>query len=78
MSQTNEAKVMAQTIVDTHKGQAYFNISQACKIVGCGRRTLISGLNQAGILVKKVGPSKRISAYDLAVYMCLERVVPYG
>ena len=72
-----EARIMAKAIMEAHDGQAYFNIQQAAKIVGCGRNTMITMLTDAGILVKRVGPSKRVSALDLASVMTQQRVIPY-
>jgi hypothetical protein len=77
VSRRGEVKEMAQAIIEHNDGQAYFNIQEASKIVGCGRNTLIAGLTDAGISVKRVGPSKRVSAYDLAIYMCIDRVAPH-
>ena len=69
-----EIKVMAEAIINAHKGQAYFNFGEAHKIIGCGINTLPHLLHTSGIIVKRVGPSKRISAYDIAELMCTGRV----
>lgn len=73
----SEAAIMAKAIIESNDGQAYFNINEASKIIGCGRNKLVSKLTDAGVLVKRIGSSKRISAYDLATYMCTDRVIPY-
>ncbi len=76
MSAKSEITAMAQAIIEAHAGQAYYNFEQASKIIGCGRNTLAHHLHSAGILVKKVGPSKRVSAYDLASCMYSGRIAP--
>ena len=76
MSRKEEIRAMAELLVKTHDGQAWFNFGQVSQIIGCGVNTLPCLLHNAGILVKKVGPSKRISAYDLAAFMSLDRVAP--
>jgi hypothetical protein len=78
MPKKSEAHIMAEAIISQHDGQAYYNFSEVGKIIGCGRNTVALVLDKAGILVKKVGPSKRVSAYDIASLMCLQRTVPYG
>lgn len=70
----SEIQAMTDFIIKNHDGQAYFNYEEASKIVGCGRHTLAHGLHNAGITIKKVGPSKRVSAYDLAYFMCADRI----
>lgn len=74
----NKAEIQAMTnaIIAAHKGQAYFNFEQASKIVGCGRHTLANKLHRSGVTIQKLGPSKRISAYDLAAAMCEGRIAP--
>ncbi len=76
MSAKSEITTMAHAIIKTHDGQAYYNFEQASKIIGCGRNTIAHCLHRAGVLVKKVGPSKRISAYDLAEFMYYDRIAP--
>lgn len=76
MSRKEEIQAMTTAIVTAHKGQAYFNYEQASKIVGCGRHTMAYKLNQAGVLIQKLGPSKRVSAYDLATAMVDGRISP--
>lgn len=70
----HEVKAMADSIIKAHDGQAYFNFGQTSKIIGCGINTLPHLLHNSGIIVKRVGPSKRISAYDIAELMCIGRV----
>jgi hypothetical protein len=69
-----EIDAMAKLIIETHNGKAYFNFTEASKIIGCGINTVPKKLNDAGVLVSRVGPSKRISAYDLAETMNRHRV----
>ena len=69
-----EIKAMAEAIIITHDGQAYYNIGEVSKIVGCGINTTAAMLHESGIIVKRVGPSKRISAYDIAALMSQGRV----
>jgi len=71
-----EIKEQAELIVKAHGGQAYFNFAQASKIIGCGINTMPHEFHKAGITVKRVGPSKRVSAYDIAELMCTGRVAP--
>jgi len=68
-----EIKAMAESIIATHDGQAYYNFGEVSKIVGCGINTIPALLHESGIIVKHVGPSKRISAYDIAALMCQGR-----
>jgi len=75
-SREKEIKIMAEMIISSYGKQAYFNIKEAADIVGCGRNTLPSILHGAGILVKPVGTSNRISAYTIAEIMCSGLVAP--
>jgi len=76
MSKNKEIDHMAINIMQMHDGKAYFNFREASKIIGCGRNTFANLLHNQGILVRKVGPSKRVSAYDIATIMCSDRVAP--
>ena len=71
-----EIKSLGDSIVRTHDGRTFFNLSEACEIIGCGPNTLPALLHAHGIAVKKVGPSKRINAYDIAEVMCSKRIAP--
>lgn len=75
-SRKEEIIVMTDAIIKAHDGQSYFNFGQASKIIGCGRHTLAHHLNSLGLTVKLVGPSKRISACDIATLMCTDRISP--
>ena len=77
MAAHNEIETMARLIMEQNKGQAYFNFSEAYKIVGCGINTFSQMVAQAGILVTRAGPSKRISALDVARLMHIGRVASY-
>jgi beta-N-acetylglucosaminidase len=70
----NEVKMIADSIIQAHDGQAYYNFGEVSKIIGCGINTVSHMLHNSGIIVKRVGPSKRISAYDIADLMCTGRV----
>jgi len=76
VSRKDEIRKMAEALIRAHDGQAYFNFSQSAKIIGCGINTVARELHKAGITVKRVGPSKRVSVYDLAAYMYDDRVAP--
>lgn len=76
MSQKDEIQTMTTAIITAHKGQGYFNFEEASKIVGCGRHTLAHKLHNAGVTIQKLGPSKRVSAYDLALAMHEGRIAP--
>lgn len=76
MANNSEIKAMTQALIDTHGGQAYFNFTEISKIVGCGINTVGAILHNAGVVVKRVGPSKRVSAYDIAKFMCDKRIAP--
>ncbi len=74
MAHEKEINAMAAAIVQAHDGKAYFNFREISEIVGCGINTVPRVLHEAGVGVKRIGTSKRISAYDLAEFMCLYRV----
>lgn len=76
MSKKEEIQAITTAIVTAHKGQAYFNFGETGKIIGCGRHTVASVLHEAGITIKKVGPSKRVSAYSIAAAMADGRIAP--
>jgi len=76
MGRKDEIKAMAEMLIKNNEGQAYFNLGDCSRIIGCGVNTVAREFHNAGILVKRVGPSKRVSAYDLAAYMSLGRVAP--
>lgn len=69
MPHNPKTQIMTEAIIKEHGGQAYFNIEESAKIIGCGRNTLARILSDAGITVKKIGTSKRISAFDLVMLM---------
>ena len=73
---TSEVRLNAEIIIKTHDGQTYFNLGEVSKIIGCGVNTVAAYLHDSGITVKQVGPSKRVSAYDIAELMCKGRVAP--
>ena len=73
MSQ-REINTMAKQIIEAHNGQSYFNFTETAKIIGCGKNTVAYVLNNSGVTVKKIGPSKRVSAFDLAEIMAKGRV----
>ena len=72
----SETRIMAESIMKTHDGKAYFNFSDVSKIIGCSINTIPALLHESGIIVKRVGPSKRISAYNIAEIMCSKRIAP--
>ena len=74
MARKTERQCMAESIIDTNGGQAYFNFGEIARIIGCGIHTVPQMLYDAGITVKKVGPSKRVSAIDLAELMADGRI----
>jgi beta-N-acetylglucosaminidase len=76
MSRNAEIKVMAELIMRIHDGKAYYNFGDVSRIIGCGINTVAHLLHNQGILVRKVGPSKRVSAYDIAEIMYSKRVPP--
>jgi len=71
-----EIKNLAESIMATHGGQASFNFKEVSKILGCGVNTVPLLLNDSGILVKRIGSSKRISAYDVATLILIDRIAP--
>lgn len=73
---TKEIKAIGDGIIRAHNGQAFFNMTEAHKIIGCGENTITALVHSHGITVKPVGPSKRISAYDIAEIMCSNRIAP--
>ena len=70
-----EVAIMAELLIKT-QGQAMFSFGECSKLIGCGPNHLARYFHEAGILVKKQGPAKLISAYNLAEYMCINRVSP--
>ena len=73
---TNEIKALGDAIVRTHSGQVLFNIAQTSKIIGQGRNAVAGLMHNAGITVKKVGKDKQVTAYQIAEYMCSDRIAP--
>ncbi|NTW04560.1 MAG: helix-turn-helix domain-containing protein [Peptococcaceae bacterium] len=69
-------KELGDAIVRMHDGQMFFNFTEVAAIIGCGVNTVSALLHSHGITVKKVGPSKRVSAYDLAEVMIKDRISP--
>jgi len=68
----------AEAIIKEHGGKMYFNFGEVSKIIGCGIHTVPRLFYDAGIAVKKVGPSKRVSAYDIATVMTSGRTSAVG
>lgn len=77
MPTLGEIKTMGDNIVRSHSGQVYFNFGEVAKIIGCGINTVPALFSDAGMLVKKVGPSKRVSAYDVAELMYSKRIASF-
>ena len=71
-----ERQIMSESLIEMNNGQAYFNFTEIAKIVGCGVHTVPRLLYNAGISVKKVGPSKRVSAVEIAELMAQKRTSP--
>jgi hypothetical protein len=78
MPKKPEWQQIAETIIETHDGQMYYSFKDVCKIIGCGINKVPCLFNDAGILVKKVGTCKRVSAYDIASVMCDKRTSAVG
>jgi hypothetical protein len=76
MPKMKDAQIMAESIMRTHGGKAYFNFGEVSRIIGCGKNTVAAIFHKNGILVSKIGKSKRVSAYDIAEVMCTGRVAP--
>jgi hypothetical protein len=74
MAAKPEWQIIAEGIIKQHNGKAYFNLGEARKIIGCGENTTARLFHDAGIVVKKIGRSKRVSAYDIASMMMNERI----
>lgn len=72
----NEIKELGDAIVRTHDGQMMFNLTEARQIIGCGENTIAHLLHNAGITVKRNGQQKMVNAYQLAEYMCYNRIAP--
>lgn len=73
---TTEVRLLGDAIVRTHDGQMMFNLAEVSKIVGKGRNSIAGILHEAGILVKKCGRDKNVNAYQLAEFMCKDRIAP--
>jgi hypothetical protein len=71
-----EADKLAELIIRTHDGKVMFNLGETSKIVGQGLSSISSYLHSSGITVKKVGQEKMINAYQIAEYMCKDRIAP--
>lgn len=76
MPRIPDVQILADTIIRTHDGKAYYNFTEVKEIIGCGINNVPRVLHDAGILVKKVGPSKLVSAYDIATAMHSDRIAP--
>ena len=71
-----EAERIAEMLVRSHGGKAMFNLGDAAKILGQGRNSVPRYLHESGVLVKKVGQEKMVSALQLAEFMCAGRIAP--
>jgi hypothetical protein len=76
MATKEEIHKHAKLIVETHGGQMLFNLTEVHKIIGSGQNEVARRLHEAGILVKRQGPSKLVTAFDLAEYILANRVAP--
>jgi hypothetical protein len=70
-----EAQLMADSIIRVY-GKAYFTFGDVSEIVGCGKNTVGALFHDAGIIVKRVGRKKLVSALDIAEVMTYERIAP--
>lgn len=73
---TNEIKALGDAIVRTHDGQVLFNFGEVGKIINRDRACLPADLHAAGITVRKQGPGKYITAYDIAELILSNRIAP--
>ena len=71
-----ETKTIAEKIIEDNDGKIYYSIQGVAKIIGCGRNRVPLMLNDHGILVRKMGAKKMVTAYDIAELMASGRVSP--
>jgi len=76
MVSKKEIHDLAKLIIETHDGKVLFNLGEVKKIIGSGVNNVAPRLYKAGITVVRQGPSKRVTAYDLAEYIYGNRVSP--
>ena len=72
----SEVDRVAEIIVRSHGGKAMFNLTQAAKVLGQGKNSIARYLQEEGVIVKKVGQEKLVSALQLAEFMCGGRISP--
>lgn len=71
--QITEIREHANAIIKAHDGKTYFNIREVHKITGYSLGTIPRMFSDQGILVKKDGKSKKVSAFDIAELMVSNR-----
>lgn len=71
----SEIEIMTEAIILKY-GKIEFTMEEGCFIVNVGVNTLPVMLHDAGILVKKSGKRKLVTAYNLAVLACINRESP--
>lgn len=73
---TDEVKILAKLITDTHGGKIFYDLGEVADIVGIHRNYIGNKLHMAGVTVRKMGKKKIINAYDIASFMCMGRIAP--
>ena len=73
----NEVEIMTRCIIEQNNGRALFTFNEARKIVGVGENApLPNMLHDAGIMVTMMGSRRKVSAYNLALFMTINRIAP--
>ena len=74
MTRQDSIKIQTRAIMDSNGGQAQFNFKRSAKILGCHPNLMPRLLDDHGILVKRCGNQKMVSAVELAniIYAKLE------
>ena len=67
---------MVDALLKYHNGKAYFSFGEISKMIGCGVNNVPRLLHDSGVLIKKIGTCKKVSAFDIATIMCAGRIAP--
>ena len=69
--------MLAELIVRANGGKMMFNLGETALIVGQGINSIRTYLQAEGITIKKVGQEKLVNAFQIAEFMCKNRVSPH-
>ena len=77
MTRLEKVKTQANLIMERNGGQAFFTFADCARILGCHPTSISNLLNEHGVLVRRLGKKKMVTALDLADVMFSSQESPF-